>query len=272
MSPPVLSKSSLATLMVPSSTKSPPAVTSSLPLAVTSPSAMPFWSLSVTSLAPATLTVPPKSMSALSSVIEPLANKSVWPETRKVLSSVWRMSPPVLSKSSLATLMKPSSARSPPAVASSLPLAVTSPKVRPLVSTSVMSLPEAFTVPPKSLAAPSSVMLACVTTPLTTSLALSVVVPSTKMVVPPACVMLPSVLLALRLPLASMLPNVKPPTPSTKVMSSPVALTVPVKSLPAASSVMSSLAVRSVGPAVTVSTPPVCEMLPDTASRARLAT
>ena len=51
------------------------------------------------------------------------------------------------------------------------------------------------------------------------------------MVVLAACVMAPSVLLASKVPLAVMLPNSKPPVASTKVMSAPVALTVPPKSL-----------------------------------------
>ena len=101
---------------------------------------------------------------------------------------------------------------------------------------------------------------------------------------------LPPLLLALKLPptvdvpmsSAPVLFNVRLPlvvtVPSVKALASvsdtfaPLALTAPLKSLPAEVSEISPPAVKSVGPVLTVSVPAVCVMLPVVASRRRLAT
>ena len=236
MSLPAVSVVSVA-VTVPLIVKSVPAVTSRVPDAVTSPNVKSLTSLRVT-FTPSALTVPLKSL-AWFRVMSPPATKLVGPSvTVKVPLAPWVMLPLVAVRSRLATLMVPSKFRFVAAVASKLPVAVTSPSVRLLMSLMITFTPLALTVPLKSLALSSTMSppatrllgpLVTVKVPLVPWVMLPAVAVKSKLatlMVPFSFKLLPAV--PSSLPVATTLPRFTLPS-ATKVMLRQEPLFTPVK-------------------------------------------
>ena len=162
------------------------------------------------------------------------------------------MSPVVAVRSSELAETLPLSVRLLLAVASSLPLAVTSPSTRLFLSTIDTWAPFRDTAPPKSLPELVSVMFAG-TTGLMPVEAAKLLVPDAVTAVPVACVIAPFVLVTLKLPELLRLPNCTPPLVS-------VMLVMPVTPMLPVVPWLKPLVTVRLPPALSV--PPVCVSVP----------